>query len=284
MAAESARALESLRFAIDSTFVDDTVYTYQSPDGRSSVCVEFEPIRDPATDTAARRLERAAEELTRVYDAAQISAPVPLATGAGVALVMRAQVLGDVEIGAAGLELGTVRVYVTATTEGSSTSAFPIVVESIRVIGQPEPATPPGYRRTGAGTVSLCVPASWTAPSVVRYRAGSAVVEIGLGIRRVDLSPAELVAVAPDETVVLDEREETSQSRGGLTLGATVATYTVRSPAGVPRDAIMLRTTDVALEADRRRVAYLLGAAKSVDWPSLIQAWGPLVASVVVES
>src|SRR5947208_4499486 len=180
MAAEREQALDNLRYAIDTAFVDETVYTYESPDGRSSICVEFEPIRDRLADTAARRLERAAEELTRVYDDAQIAAPAPLTTGAGVALAMRARVLGDVEIAAAGLDLEGVRVYVTATSEGDAPPAFAVAVESIHLLGASPPTPPPEVRRTGVGIVSLCIPASWTTPSLARCRHGGAVVEIGL--------------------------------------------------------------------------------------------------------
>jgi len=285
MAAERAQGLDVLRYAIDAAFVDETVYTFESTDGRSSICVEFEQIRDPLADTSARRLDRAAEELTRVYDDAQIAAPAPLTTGAGVALAMRARVLGDVEIAAAALDLAGVRVYVTATTEGNATPAFAVAVESIHVLGAAAPTPPPEHRRTAVGIVSLCVPNSWATPSLARYRHGSAVLEIGVGGPPPERSPGTLIPVARGADVVLDAREqEPPVARADVTFQTVVSSYTVRNEAGVPTDAIMIRTADVALAASGRAVGFVVAAALSADWPRLIQAWAPLVASIKVES
>jgi hypothetical protein len=279
MAAERAQALGPLRFAIDADFADETVYTYESPDGRSSLCLQLEPIHEPAAD----RIERAAQELTRVYDDAQIGPRAPLATGAGVALTMRARVLGDTEVALAALDLGTVRAYLTATAEGGSASAFAAAVESIHRLGDPEPAAPPEHRRTGAGIVSLAVPSTWSTPVIARCRSGSAIVEIGLEARPMDLPPAELLPLAREEKVALDSREQdATASPAGFDFETAVSTYTVRDEAGAPTDAIMIRATGVRFRVDGRPAGALLGAARSADWPRLIQAWAPLLASIRV--
>jgi hypothetical protein len=285
MAAERAQALGPLRFSIDAAFADETVYVYQSPDGRSSICVEFELVRDPVADTAATRLERAAEELTRVYEDPQISPPVTLVTGAGLALALRARVLDDVEISAAALDVGQRRVYVTATAEGSPASAFPVSVESIHLIGDPGPPAPPEFRRTGTGIVSMCVPSLWTGPSIARYRDRSAVVQIGWGLRAPEVSPIDLIPMARGETLTLDGIEQLPQAeRRGWTFETAVSSFTVRGDTGTPIDAIMMRTTNLASQRDGRPVGFLLAAARSVDWPRLIQAWQPLVDSLRAES
>lgn len=280
MVAERAQAVGPLRFAIDAAFADESVYVHESPDGLSSICVELEPIRDRVTDTPARRLAQLAEELGRVYDDARVDAPREMLTGAGTALVLRAVVLGGTEIAAACLDLEALRVYVTATSEKRGSTAFALAVESLRSLAAAPPPAPLGHRRTGAGIVSLLIPATWTTPSLARFRCRSAIVEVGEGSAPAEVSAADLVPLARGETLALDGHQPAERTvRAGLVFETAVSTYTVRDEAGAPADAIMVRATAIASEGDDLPVAFARAAARSADWPQLIAAWAPLVAS-----
>jgi hypothetical protein len=275
----SMRGLGVLRFLADDDFLDETAYLCESPDGDASVAVRLEPADEPP----ARRVEKSAEEMQRVYDDAQITSLGTLTTGMGPAAVLQAKVLSNVEVGVAAVELASALVYLTATAEAPLLLDFPMIVESMRPLGAPLPSSPPTVGWAALGPISALVPIGWRQPSVARFVFRSAVIEVHStgSPNPVPASPQEMLPLSAEEQAVVDSTEPPAEVvQGGVRLATVVSAWTVRNRAGTPSDAVMMRALTATLEEDGRPLARVVGAARAPEWGF----WNQLVASLRVAS